>query len=54
MYESYNLYINGKFIKNEFIDIAPEEYRGREPPSEMSNEDGTIRYVFADEDDNFQ
>lgn len=52
MKETYNLYINGKFIKSEFLDIAPEDYRCSEPPSEISNEDGTIRYVYADDDDN--
>jgi hypothetical protein len=51
MKELYNLYINGKFIKSEFLDITPEEYRGREPPDEISNDDGTVRYVYANEDD---
>jgi hypothetical protein len=54
MKETYNLYINGKFIQHEFLDIAPDEYRGGEPPSEISNEDGTIRCSYADDDDNFQ
>ncbi len=54
MKETYNLYIDGKFIQYLFLEIPHDEYRGGEPPSEISNEDGTIRCIYADDDDNFQ
>lgn len=51
MKEPYNLYVNGKFLRCEHLDIMPDEYRCGEPPSEISNDDGTIRYVYVDDDD---
>jgi hypothetical protein len=49
--ELYNLYINNKYVKSVYIDIPPDEYRSREPPIQIGDLEGMVKYILAEEDD---